>query len=102
MSQFKISDFRDWAMTKRKNSLERRQLKLLEGLKAKANPTRKDIEKVMKGVLCYGNIAFCCGTLKECPYRDSLLDAIGLNHGDYGRIKAGMAEMFFEYLKEGK
>lgn len=64
------------------------KLRVLKEFKRKNPKTRKDIERLMQGVLCYGSLSFCCGPSKYCPFRDSVLKVLGLTQEDYKEYKS--------------
>ena len=83
----------------------RGRYEILKRLKDKNQRTKKDVEGVMKKVLCFSNIAYCCGTPlnphgegKQCPFRDGFLDALGLTYRDFEIFKQECAELFWKGL----
>lgn len=111
MPEFTVDNFREWVVNSRKNNKKRdrtmdHQLKLLEELKVKKHPSAKQVEDTMTEVLCYGDIVYCCSSPenedggKECPFRDSILDALGLEHKDFEKFKLDMTQRWYKLLKE--
>ena len=43
---------------------------------------------------CHGSLAFCCGIIKECPYRDYVRRILVITDEEYVRIKLGSEESF--------
>ncbi|RSN72460.1 hypothetical protein [Candidatus Methanodesulfokora washburnensis] len=58
--------------------------------------TEKEIREAM-AITCYGNIAYCCGVSKQCPFRDAALTVLGIDLNTYRRMKE---EMMQEILKK--
>lgn len=63
----------------------------------KGKLTKKDVERGMR-ILCFKNLAHCCGPEKKCGYRDSLLRAIGMTKADYIEYKKSCKVFFWEFL----
>lgn len=72
------------------------------------DPTREHIRVAMDVALCYGHIAYCCASNespltsqgKQCPFRDSLLSALGMDAEDYEKWKLdGVSESFWDLLE---
>ena len=53
--------------------------------------------RMAMAITCYGNIAYCCGISKKCPFRDAALRALGISHSDYKKMKERKA---MEMLRE--
>jgi len=51
-----------------------------------------DANKVVK-LVCYENLGFCCGLEKECPFRDIVLLALGIDKEEYKDLKEKFGEM---------
>lgn len=62
------------------------RLKYLKELSEKGNLTEEEVRRAMD-FTCFGSLAFCCGTEKQCFHRDSTLEALGLTHEDFNRVK---------------
>jgi len=76
--------------------------KLIELLKKYKNkkPTQKEIIKLEKELLCWGNIAFCCRGMpngKKCPMRDTLLEIIGWSQKKFENYKNKCGEIFLKW-----
>jgi len=48
-------------------------------------------------ITCYGNIAYCCGIQKKCPFRDVALRALGITLKEYRKKKE---EKLWDILRE--
>ncbi len=48
-------------------------------------------------ITCYGNIAYCCGIQKKCPFRDAALRALGITLKEYRKKKE---EKLWDILRE--
>lgn len=51
--------------------------------------TDDDVRKAMS-ITCYGDLAYCCGLTKECPWRDACLQALRIDHDTYADVKKGL------------
>lgn len=75
-----------------------RKLEIASEVAQKEMPTDEDIHKVM-GITCYGNIGYCCGLAKECIWRDSCRQALGIDDETYASIKEAV---IWQLLKRSK
>lgn len=58
-----------------------------------------DVNKVVK-LVCYENLGFCCGLEKECPFRDIVLLALGIDKNEYKYLKEEFGKMLI--TEEGR
>jgi hypothetical protein len=75
-----------------------RKLEIASEVAQKEMPTEEDIRRVM-GITCYGNIGYCCGLTKECIWRDSCRQALGIDDETYASIKEAV---IWQLLKRSK
>ena len=75
-----------------------RKLEIASEVAQKEMPTDEDIRRVM-GITCYGNIGYCCGLTKECIWRDSCRQALGIDDETYASIKEAV---IWQLLKRSK
>ena len=75
-----------------------RKLEIANEVAQKEMPTDEDIRRVM-GITCYGNIGYCCGLAKECIWRDSCRQALGIDDETYASIKEAV---IWQLLKRSK
>lgn len=71
------------------------KLKTLQRIEQKTKKIRSDIAKAMS-VTCYKNIGYCCGLKKDCIWRDSCRQALGIDDETYVAVKE---RMIWEMLK---
>ncbi len=64
----------------------REKLKTVEDFAKIAEPKREDVERLFS-VLCFGNLGYCCGLEKPCPFRDAVLEALRISPETYRRMK---------------
>ena len=64
----------------------KKTLGLFEKYKKKKPETEEEIKEVMS-ILCFGNIAYCCGIEKNCPIRDVVLLIFGIEKQRYKVVK---------------
>lgn len=83
----------------------REKYEILKRLQDKTPKTKEDVVEAMKKVLCFSNIAYCCGTPlnphgegKQCPFRDGFLDALGLTYEDYEKFKSECDDLFWRTI----
>lgn len=89
----------------RKVAQTKKKLDLIKGLNQEEDPSLKKIKKVMSEVLCFGDLAYCCRTLpdgKYCPFRNSLLHAVGLTKEDFEKIKEKTSGLFQSQIENYK
>lgn len=93
------------AETRQRMAELREKYEILKRLKDKNQKTWEDVEEAMKKVLCFANLAYCCGTPlnphgggKQCPFRDGFLEAIGWTYRDFEAFKQGCAELFWKTM----
>jgi predicted metal-binding transcription factor (methanogenesis marker protein 9) len=75
-----------------------RKLEIANEVAQKEMPTDEDIRRVMN-ITCYGNIGYCCGLAKECVWRDSCRQALGIDDETYASIKEAV---IWQLLKRSK
>jgi len=57
--------------------------------------TNEDIFKAMS-ITCYGNLGYCCGLSKECPWRDACRQALRIDDKAYVDIKENVIWQLLE------
>ena len=72
-----------------------RKLAIAKEVAQKEMPTDEDIHQVM-GITCYGNIGYCCGLAKDCLWRDSCRQALGIDDKTYVDIKEAVIWQLLE------
>ncbi len=72
-----------------------RKLEIAKEVAQKAMPTDEDVCRVM-GITCYGNIGYCCGLAKECLWRDSCRQSLGIDDKNYVDIKESVIWQLLE------
>ncbi len=72
-----------------------RKLGIAKEVAQKVMPTDEDICRVM-GITCYGNIGYCCGLAKECLWRDSCRQSLGIDDKNYVDIKESVIWQLLE------
>ena len=82
-----------------------KKFEMLKDFKEKGIKNKENIEK-LSDVLCYHSIAYCGSPEsrrkigKDCPFRNSFLEAIGLTVEDFETYKERCEKLFWEFLKE--
>ena len=84
-----------------------KKFEMLKDFKENGIKNKENIEKLANNILCFHSIAYCCGSPesrkkigKDCPFRDSFLEAIGLTTKDFECYKERCEKLFWEFLKE--
>ncbi len=72
-----------------------RKLEIAKEVAQKATLTNEDIQRVM-GFTCYKNLGYCCGLAKECLWRDSCRQALGIDDKTYVDIKEAVIWQLLE------
>lgn len=57
--------------------------------------TKEDIYKAMS-ITCYGNLGYCCGLSKDCPWRDACRQALRIDDQTYVDIKENLIWQLME------
>jgi hypothetical protein len=72
-----------------------RKLEIAKEVAQKEVPTDEDVHRVM-GITCYGNLGYCCALAKECLWRDSCRQALGIDNKTYIDIKEAVIWQLLE------
>ena len=79
-----------------------RKLQIAKEVHDKETLTNEDIYKAMS-ITCYGNLGYCCGLSKECPWRDTCRQALRIDDKTYVEIKENVIWQLLERAgKRGK
>jgi len=76
-----------------------RKLEIAKEIAQKETPTDEDIHRLM-GITCYGNLGYCCGLAKECIWRDSCRQALGIDDDTYANIKEAVIWQLLKHIKK--
>jgi hypothetical protein len=72
-----------------------RKLEIAKEVAHKEMPTEDDVYQLM-GITCYGNIGYCCALAKDCLWRDSCRQALGIDNETYVGIKEAVIWQLLE------
>jgi len=70
-----------------------RRLVIIEKHKDK-KPNNENELKELFSLLCFGNLAYCCGLKKSCYWRDAVLTILGITNKQYKQWKERMWKEF--------
>ena len=70
-----------------------RRLIIIEKYKDKKPDNEKDLKKLFS-LLCYNNLAYCCGLEKPCYWRKAVLAILGVTSKQYKQWKEDMWKEF--------
>ena len=76
-----------------------RKLEIAQEIAQKETLTDEDIHRLM-GITCYGNLGYCCGLAKECIWRDSCRQALGVDDDTYASIKEAVIWQLLKHSKK--
>jgi len=69
---------------------------LIKKYKNKKTFTEEELKEIFS-ILCFKNLAFCCGIEKTCYKRDTVLYVLGISKEEFAKRKIEMIE---KWLKE--
>ena len=72
-----------------------RKLEIAKEVAHKEMQTEDDVYQLM-GITCYGNIGYCCALSKDCLWRDSCRQALGIDDETYVGIKEAVIWQLLE------
>ncbi len=72
-----------------------RKLEIAKEVAQKEMPTEDDVYRAMS-ITCYENIGYCCGLTKDCLWRDSCRQALGIDDETYVDIKKSVIWQLLE------
>lgn len=82
----------------------KRDRKMLDKIEADINEKLKVVNSTdydeLKKLLCWGSIAYCCGTEKKCPFRDYVLMRLGITHREYEKLKKRWDIEFKAFIRQ--
>ena len=77
----------------------KRKLKIIEKYINK-EPENETEYKELFSLLCYKNIAYCCGIEKDCYWRDIVLFIIGISKENYKNWKEEVGKNFIKAIMQ--
>lgn len=76
-----------------------RKLEIAKEVAHKEMPTEDDIHHLMS-ITCYGDIGYCCGLTKDCLWRDSCRQALGIDDKTYVDVKKTVIWQLLEHANK--
>ena len=53
-------------------------------------------------ICCYGNLGYCCGLEKDCPFRNLVLEVLGIDKDEYKELKELFGKLLIDPEKRKK
>jgi predicted metal-binding transcription factor (methanogenesis marker protein 9) len=63
------------------------KIDIIKKFKDREPPFTEEESKSILSLTCYGNVGYCCGLLKGCPYRDTALGLFKITADEYEKTK---------------
>lgn len=76
-----------------------RKLEIAKEVAHKEMPTEDDIYRLMS-ITCYGDVGYCCGLTKDCLWRDSCRQALGIDDKTYVDVKKTVVWQLLEHANK--
>ena len=74
-----------------------RKLEIAKGIAHKKDLTSDDVKAVM-AITCFADLGYCCGLQKECIWRDSCRQALGIDDATFTAFKEALIWQMLQHV----